>query len=166
MAVSPPHTVGRAVAALPWDRQTDTSSSWELGRIYHCMAYPCKSALCFFTFQDRSRAQGGLSASGSSPSSGGNPRPSPMGSLVIVRGTDGRWPHIHCSCELGSPPAPTKPAWGAMGCSGVTKAASMARKWMGCHFKESNQEKGTFTTGLFRVTSFSHMVTQRIIKRN
>lgn len=239
MAVSPAHTVERAVAALPWDRQTQAHpGSWEGFIIAQSAGKDLslhspslqKRPLLFLLSEiapEHRAARGGLSASGSFPSSGGNPRPSPMGSLVIVGGIGGRWPHTHCPVCWGhhqlqqSQPVP---AWGVMGCSGVPRAASMARKWMGCHVRRARRKKAlmsvylpqewhtgrmgaslsslagagwapafapsrnggippcqhltkavrqhsftpaeiTFTTGLFRVTSLSHLVTQSVIER-
>lgn len=163
MAVSPAHTVERAVAALPWDRQTQAHpGSWEGFIIAQSAGKDLslhspslqKRPLLFLLSEiapEHRAARGGLSASGSFPGSGGNPRPSPMGSLVIVGGIGGRRPHTHCPVCWGhhqlqqSQPVP---AWGAMGCSGVPRAASMARKWMGCHVRRARRKKALMSVYL------------------
>lgn len=112
-------------------------------------AHPCEGVLWFSPSKNHSgaaaarhsTAQGGLSAFGSFPTGRGNPRPSPAGSLVIAGKTGeerasrtlpastARARHKHRAHQLS--PAPRKQttqAGEAMGCSGVIRTVSTARK--------------------------------------
>lgn len=115
--------------------QTDTSSSWELGRIYHCtvswegfiIAQPilAKAPFAFFAFRDRSRAQSSSRRAECIWQLPKLRRKSPSESNGILSHCwRNRWKAAAHTlpCVLGSPPAPTKPACASLGSHGLLRS--------------------------------------------